>query len=144
VAAAQHATSDRCVEFEMDAFQTPGAFSWCELMTTEPQAAVEHYRQLFGWSVDVMDVGGGPYHVLKVGDSAIGGIMGMPPGAPPMPPRWVSYVTVADVDATAEKCTALGGKVLMGPTDIPTVGRFAVLQDRQGAELNVITYVPRG
>ena len=125
----------------MNAFQTPGAFSWCELMTTNPGAATEFYAQLFDWKLEAMNAGM-PYHVVKVGDAAIGGIMGMPPGAPPgMPPTWVPYVTVADVDALVKKVVSLGGKVLMPPADIPSVGRFAVIADPQGAAINVITYV---
>ena len=125
----------------MDPFQTPGAVSWTELMTTNPAAATEFYGQLFGWKFETMNMGT-PYSVLKVGESAIGGVMGMPPGAPPgMPPAWVTYVTVADVDALAVKVTELGGKVMMPPTDIPTVGRFAVIQDPQGAVINMISYL---
>lgn len=125
----------------MDAFKTPGAFSWSELMTTDPAAATAFYGELFGWTLEKMDMGM-PYHVIKVGDAAIGGIMGMPPGAPAgRPPMWASYVTVADVDSLVEKVEALGGKVHVPPQDIPTVGRFAVIQDPQGAVLNVITYV---
>jgi predicted enzyme related to lactoylglutathione lyase len=124
----------------MDAFQTPGAFSWSELMTTDPGAATEFYGQLFGWKIEAMNMGM-PYNVLKVGDAAIGGIMGMPPGAPAgTPPSWVPYVTVADVDALVKKVVSLGGQVHMPPTDIPTVGRFAVIADPQGATINVITY----
>ena len=125
----------------MSAFQTPGAFSWCELMTTNAGAATEFYAQLFGWKLEAMNMGM-PYHVVKVGDAAIGGIMGMRPGAPPgMPPTWVPYVTVADVDALVKTVVSLGGKVLMPPADIPSVGRFAVIADPQGAAINVITYV---
>jgi predicted enzyme related to lactoylglutathione lyase len=125
----------------MDAFQTPGAFSWCELMTSDPTAATGFYAKLFGWKLEEMNMGM-PYHVVKVGDAAIGGIMGMPPGAPAgMPPTWVPYVTVADVDALVKEVLSLGGQVRMPPTDIPTVGRFAVIADPQGATLNVITYV---
>jgi len=124
----------------MDAFQTPGAFSWCELMTTDPTASTTFYGELLGWTVEPMNMGM-PYNVLKVGDAAIGGIMGMPPGAQPgMPPMWMCYVTVADVDATVKRVEGLGGKVHMPPTDIPTVGRFSIIQDPQGAMLNLITY----
>jgi predicted enzyme related to lactoylglutathione lyase len=125
----------------MDAFQTPGAFSWSELMTTGPEAATAFYAKLFGWQVEPMNMGM-PYNVLKVGDAAIGGIMGMPPGAPAgMPPMWMPYVTVADVDALVKQVVSLGGKVRMPPADIPSVGRFAVIADPQGAAINVITYV---
>ena len=124
----------------MEVFTTPGAFSWSDLMTTDPKDATEFYCSLFGWKVDTMAMPEGDYHVLKVGDTAVGGISGMPPGAPPMPPFWGCYVTVADVDATARQCAELGGKVMVGPQDIPGVGRFAVILDRQGASLNIITY----
>jgi predicted enzyme related to lactoylglutathione lyase len=49
-------------------------------------------------------------------------------------------VTVADVDALTKQVVGLGGKVHMPPTDIPSVGRFAVIADPQGAVINVITY----
>ena len=124
----------------MDAFKTHGAFSWSELMTTDPQAATEFYGQLFGWTITTEAMPQGPYHLLKIGEASVGGIMGMPPNAGPMPPMWGCYVTVDDIDQTAQHCGELGGKVLMPPTDIPGVGRFAVLQDPQGAVINAITY----
>jgi len=124
----------------MDVYKTHGAFSWSELMTTDPQAAAAFYGALFGWTVQTMDMGTGPYHVVKVGETSVAGIMGMPPDAPPMPPAWGGYVTVDDVDATLEKCSALGGKVLVPPMDVPTVGRMAVIQDPQGATISVIAY----
>lgn len=128
----------------MDPFQTPGAVSWHELMTPDPAAAQAFYGELFGWRFETMNMGQGPYHVVKVGaDDAIGGIMAPPPEAKGAPPAWAAYVTVTDCDATAAKCTALGGKVCVGPTDIPTVGRFAMLQDPQGATICVIAYTPR-
>jgi predicted enzyme related to lactoylglutathione lyase len=125
----------------MDTYKTHGAFSWSELMTTDPKAATEFYGGLFGWTVQTMDMGSGPYHVVKVGDTSVGGIMGMPPNVPAgTPPHWGCYVTVDDVDASVQKAPTLGGKVLMPPMDIPTVGRMAVIQDPQGAVISIITY----
>jgi hypothetical protein len=127
----------------MDAYQTHGAFSWSELTTSDPRKATEFYGTLFGWKIEKMDMGTGPYHVAKVGDESVGGIMAFPPEMNGVPPNWCPYVTVRNVDETAKQCVALGGKVCAGPMDIPTVGRFAVIQDPQGAVLNVITYAPR-
>jgi predicted enzyme related to lactoylglutathione lyase len=125
-----------------DVYQTPGAFSWNELMTTDPEAAAKFYGALFGWKFEQMDMGM-PYRVVKTADTSVGGIMGMPPGAPPsMPPYWGAYVTVPDADATARRCVELGGKVLNGPMDVPTVGRMVLLQDPQGAVLSAIAYTP--
>ena len=55
-------------------------------------------------------------------------------------PNWGCYVTAADVNATLVRCTSLGGKTLVPPMDVPGVGRMAVLQDPQGAVLNVMAY----
>ncbi|MBL8329658.1 MAG: VOC family protein [Rubrivivax sp.] len=125
----------------MDAAKTHGAFSWSELMTPDPQAAVAFYSQLFGWGSKDMDMGTGAYHVQSVGEQMVAGIMGMPPNAPPgMPPTWGVYVTVDNVDDTVAKCAELGGKVCLAPMEIPGVGRMAVIQDPQGATLNIMTY----
>ena len=124
-----------------DVYQTAGAFSWTELTTPDPKAAAAFYGALFGWKFDVMNMGQGDYQVVKAGDTAVGGIMGTPPNMPAgAPPCWSAYVTVANTDAAVEKCKSLGGKLIVGPMDIPTVGRFAVLQDPQGAIFNVIAY----
>jgi predicted enzyme related to lactoylglutathione lyase len=125
----------------MDVFKTHGAFSWSELTTTDPKAASEFYGTLFGWKIETMDMGTGPYHVVKIGDASVGGIMGKPPGAPAgMPSMWGCYVTVDDVDATLAKVRSLGGGVLMEPMEVKGVGRMAMIRDPQGAMLSVITY----
>ncbi len=126
----------------MDAFKTHGAFSWNELTTTDPAAAASFYGSLFGWSIKEMGAEMGGYRVVAVGDSGVGGIMGSPPGAPPMPPHWGAYVTVDKLDDTLAQCNALGGKTLVPPMDVPNVGRMAVIQDPQGAALSVMQYLP--
>ncbi len=126
----------------MDTFQTHGAFSWDELMTSDPEAAIAFSTGLLGRSTQKMPMPGGDYHVVKVGDVSVGGVMAMPfeAKAGGMPPSWGSYVTVADVDATTRKAIEPGGRVVHGPQDIPGVGRMAVIVDPQGAALNVISY----
>jgi predicted enzyme related to lactoylglutathione lyase len=128
----------------MDPFSTQGAFSWNELVTTDPAGAAAFYRQLFGWRIDETNMGTGPYRVVHAGDAALGGIMGMPPGASPMPPAWGCYVTVADLDQTLTTCKELGGRVVVQPMVVPNVGRMAVIQDPQGATLSVIAYARSG
>jgi predicted enzyme related to lactoylglutathione lyase len=54
-------------------------------------------------------------------------------GAAGIPPMWSTYVTVADVDATAEKAKGLGATVFAGPMDVMDAGRMAVLADPAGA-----------
>ena len=60
-----------------------------------------------------------------------------------MPPFWGVYISVDDADVTVRKAQQHGGAVVVPPTDIPTVGRFAVLKDPQGAMITVMTYVKK-
>ena len=118
-----------------------GAFSWFELMTSDPEAAKTFYGKLFGWTTEAMKMEGGMlYNVVNVDGEGVGGIMDMPPGTGGMPSMWGIYVTVSDVDATAKSAVELGGQVLVPPRDIPEVGRFCVIQDPQGALISAITY----
>ena len=120
---------------------THGAFSWTELTTSDPKDARRFYGKLLGWQFQDMDMGPhGTYTVVNVAGQGVGGITGVPPNAKGMAPVWGSYVTVKDVDAVVAQVTGLGGKVLLPPTDIPTVGRFATIMDPQGATLSLITY----
>ncbi len=127
-----------------DVFKQNGAVSWTELMTTDVEGAKAFYSQLFGWKLEPMPMPGGEgeYTVIEVAEKTpIGGMMSLPPEAAGMPPAWGSYVTVDDVDAVAAHAVQLGGEILMGPMDIPKVGRFCVIRDPQGAVISAITYV---
>lgn len=128
-----------------DKLKKHGAISWSELMTTDVSAAKSFYGELFGWQFEdmPMEKENMTYSVVKANNDEVAGIMPFPEGAPAdMPPVWGLYITVDDVDAVAEKATALGAKIHMPPQDIPEVGRFCVLQDPQGAFISIITYVP--
>lgn len=123
-----------------DTMTTQGAFSWNELMTTDLAGAKKFYGDLLGWKFEDMNLSM-PYTLLKVGEEKAGGMMAMPADAPPgMPSMWGSYVTVDDVDLMSKKVEELGGKIMHPPSDIPTVGRFSVIMDPQGAILTLITY----
>jgi predicted enzyme related to lactoylglutathione lyase len=112
-----------------------GRFVWHELATNNVRQAVSFYSELFGWNTSEMDMGpAGKYTMLKSGETNVGGMMALS-SAEKMPPHWRTYCTVPDVDAAARRATQLGGKVLVPPTDIPDVGRFAAVADPQGAVL---------
>lgn len=119
-----------------------GAFSWCELMTTDMEAAKSFYREIFGWKYEKFNSSPGmDYEVIKVHGEEMAGMMNIPPENQDHPPAWGIYITVDNIDETAGKIETLGGKILMPPTDIPKVGRFCVFMDPQGAIISAITYV---
>jgi uncharacterized protein YndB with AHSA1/START domain/predicted enzyme related to lactoylglutathione lyase len=114
-----------------------GEFSWNELVTQDVAGATAFYSKLFGWQAEKFGptASGTDYMILKAGNTQVGGMMKMP--MPDAPSRWLAYVTVADCDASVKQTTELGGEVCVGPMDIPTVGRIAVLRDPQGASFGV-------
>lgn len=57
---------------------------------------------------------------------------------------WVPYVSVSDCDAILAKALLLGATQLLAPTEVPQVGRFAVLSDPLGAPIGVIKVAPAG
>jgi len=120
-----------------------GKFCWNELMTRDTEGSAKFYSALLGWkpSESPFSMPGMTYTMWKQGEADVGGMMPMPKDVPPqVPPHWMSYVAVDDVDATAGKVNDLGGTLLTPPQDIPNVGRFCIMQDPSGATLGLITF----
>lgn len=114
---------------------TASRFVWYELMTGDVRAAAAFYSAVVGWKAEDSGMPGMQYTLLKVGDAQVAGMMETPPELKAMgtPAAWSGYVAVDDVDAAEAKVVQLGGKVLRPASDIPEVGRFAVVADPQGA-----------
>ncbi len=108
-----------------------GSFCWNELLVRDPRAEGEFYGKLFGWGSKPFPMGDMNYTIFKDGDRDAGGMMPLP--MPDVPPHWLAYVKVADVNASAKLAGELGGKVIAGPFDISTIGRIAVVMDPEGA-----------
>jgi len=108
----------------------PSQFVWYELLSPNAAAAQAFYTQVIGWRAADAGMPGMRYTLLSVGEAAIAGLMDVPPGAHP---GWFGYVWVDDVDASAQRLQALGGKLLRPAEDIPGVGRYATVADPHGA-----------
>jgi predicted enzyme related to lactoylglutathione lyase len=110
-----------------------GRFAWHELHTTDRARAQKFYAQLVGWEIKEFPMGPGEvYAMCLLNGKDIGGITKSKETAD-VPPHWLAYIAVDNVDASAAKATELRAKVLNPPMDIPNAGRFAVVADPQGA-----------
>ncbi len=127
----------------MDVYKTHGAFSWSELMTSDPAAASAFYAKLFGWTIKDMGAQMGHYQVANIGETGVAGLMAIPAQAQGMPPRWGVYVTVDNLDETLAQAKALGAQVCMEPMTVPGVGRMAGFNDPQGAMISIMQYEAR-
>jgi predicted enzyme related to lactoylglutathione lyase len=121
-----------------------GRFIWYELMTPDLDAAKRFYGEVIGWTAQEMPMEGGAYTVFEASGAGVAGVMplGEAHKAQGVPPHWAAYIQVDDCDAAAEKVEALGGQVLTPPSDIPGVGRFAMISDPHGAASAIMTPIP--
>jgi uncharacterized protein len=118
-----------------------GRFLWHELQTTDPSSAVGFFTKVVGWKTQPME-GDPSYTLFMAGNhQPVAGLMLLPEAAKAMgaPPNWLTYMGTPDVDGTAKQAESLGAKILKAPADIPSVGRFAVLMDPQGAVFALYT-----
>jgi len=118
----------------------PGSLGWMQLNASDPAKAEAFYTRVFGWGVrrDPMPQGG-DYLTFSVGQVPFAGAMALPPGLD-APSHWLTYFAVADVDATHAQATSLGATSYVPPTDIPSLARFAVIGDPQGAVFAVVKF----
>jgi uncharacterized protein len=126
--------------------ETPrGRFVWYELLTSDPEAAQRFYTRLFDWGTQAFEGSGPePYTMWTNKGTLIGGVMRLPEPARQAgsPSHWLAYIGTPNVDETVEQAQKLGARVHVPARDIPTVGRFAVLLDPQGAAFAVFTPAP--
>ncbi|MDQ0682146.1 putative enzyme related to lactoylglutathione lyase [Streptomyces achromogenes] len=104
------------------------------MLTRDPDGAETFYTTVFGWTVHSSE----NYLQWGVGGADFGGMIRMDDKFPPeVPPHWLPYFAVADVDATTQTALGAGGAALMEPTTVPDGPRIAVLRDPQGAVFGV-------
>ncbi|ARD20552.1 MULTISPECIES: VOC family protein [Shewanella] len=119
----------------------PNTLCWVEYMCRNVGVSKNFYCQVLGFdteSVDMSEVGVAEYVQWLVAKQAVGGMMEMTEEFGDMPSHWMLYFSVDDCDMMAQKAEELGGKVCVPPTDIPDVGRFAVIDDPQGGTFSII------
>jgi predicted enzyme related to lactoylglutathione lyase len=121
----------------------PNTLCWNELATREIAAAKDFYGKVFGWNAVTKGHGATTYTEFFLGDpaqrNAAGGMLQMTKEWGEIPSHWMVYFAVTDCEAIANKAQSLGAEICVPPTDIPEVGRFAVIKDGQGATFSVIT-----
>jgi hypothetical protein len=122
-----------------------GVFHWNELLTNDVAASKDFYAKALGWTYESMQIPGGEgtYTIALSNGKPVGGMYQMQgPQFQGVPPHWMAYISVDDIDSRVANAVKLGAKVTMPPMNIEGVGRFAVLQDATGAHIGWITPAP--
>ena len=109
-----------------------GKFVWNDLLTNDVETARKFYGQLFGWTFAQL----GRYTVIQNDERNIGGMVELKADPDnPSAARWLSTLSVDDVDQAVERLIAEGGTVNEGPLELLNRGRGALVRDPQGAQL---------
>lgn len=122
-----------------------GDIVWYELTTPDVDGSKDFYEAVVGWTFGEAAQEYGGYRMINRSDGGFAG--GVLPLTFEMKqhgavPRWLAYISVPDVDEAVSRIEAAGGKAWMPATDIPNVGRVALLSDPQAAPFYIMTPIP--
>lgn len=107
-------------------------FVHVELTTHDLAAAKKFYAALFGWRLRDEPMGtGGTYTMIDVGDGVGGGMMTAPDAG--IPPHWLPYVAVDDLEVSTRRAKELGATTIMENIPVADYGKFTIFKDPTGA-----------
>ena len=111
-----------------------GSISWFDLNIKDASGIRDFYREVVGWGVEARSMGEyDDYCMTQPGSGeTVAGVCHARGPNTKLPPQWIIYITVENVDKSIERCKALGGKVIDGPRMYGDK-QFCVIQDPAGA-----------
>lgn len=129
----------------MSESRTPevGSMPWRDLTVPDAERIRDFYAGVVGWRWRAEDMGGySDFSMIPPGGAdPIAGVCHARGPNSDLPPQWLVYIVVEDVDESAARAVELGGALLAGPRDMGG-GRFAVVRDPAGAAFAL--YAPAG
>lgn len=115
-----------------------GSIVWRDLTVPDATGLADFYKKVVGWQMRDHDMGDyNDYDVVTPGGETVAGICHARGSNANVPPQWMVYVTVENVDDSAARCQEEGGTILDGPREMGG-HRFCVIQDPAGAVLGLI------
>lgn len=114
----------------------PGAMCWNELACPDPAAAQAFYMGLFGWTFEKMpDM---EYYLFNNNGRSNGGVIKMDAAWGEIPPHWMVYFNVEDIQASIERVQAKGGSLVDRGIIEAAAGKIAVIVDPTGGHVALI------
>ena len=110
-----------------------GQVSWVDLTVKNAEQVREFYKEVVGWNSADVDMGGySDYNMNLEEGKTVAGICHSRGLNANLPPQWLIYITLSDLEKSVARCRALGGKVDDGPRSMGE-SRLCVIQDPSGA-----------
>ncbi|RYD58034.1 MAG: VOC family protein [Sphingobacteriales bacterium] len=112
-----------------------GRMLWADLTVDNADAVSDFYATVVGWEKQGLDMGGYDDYVMKETESGegISGVCHARGANSNIPPQWLLYVTVPDLDKSLEDCLKLGGKMIGDKRKMGPNGTYCLIQDPAGA-----------
>lgn len=112
-----------------------GTIAWTDLTVPDADRVRDFYQAVVGWAATPLDMGGYADYVMQMpgAGAPAAGICHARGSNAGLPPQWIPYITVADLERSIDACTKRGGRVLAGPRPAGPGSRFCVIEDPAGA-----------
>ena len=113
----------------------PGRIGWVDLTVPDAQGVRDFYKAVVGWTVSEVPMGDYSDFCVHPSESEppVAGICHARGSNAAVPPQWLIYITVTNLDASLASCLENGGKILAEPRKLGGAARFAVIKDPTGA-----------
>lgn len=117
----------------------PGTIAWTDLTVPNADEVRDFYAAVTGWTPQPLSMGDyNDYVMTAPGGAGVAGVCHARGSNAGLPTQWLIYITVDDVDESIRQCQERGGKLISGPRDMGSYGRFCVIQDPAGAVAGLI------
>ena len=117
-----------------------GTIGWHDLTVPNADEVRDFYAAVTGWKPQGLSMGDYEDYVMAAPDGqGVAGVCHARGTNTGLPPQWLMYIVVDDVDESIRQCEQRGGKVLAGPKEVGGYGRYCVIQDPAGAVAALIT-----
>ena len=111
-----------------------GSITWRDLTVEDAEQIRDFYKAVVGWESEDVDMGGySDFGMNMPGGECVAGICHARGENAQMPPQWMVYITVADLDESIRNCRQMGGKLRTQVRSMGSHGRFCVIEDPAGA-----------
>ena len=115
--------------------QEVGTIGWTDLTIPNAEEVRDFYSKVVGWKPQPLSMGQYDDYVMNTPETeiSIAGVCHARGVNSDLPPQWLIYITVANIDESVAKCKTHGGKILVEPKNYGGMGTFCVIQDPAGA-----------
>src|SRR6478735_7986820 len=111
-----------------------GRISWHDLTVNDAETVSEFYKAVVGWEKQPLSMGDYDDYVMTApGTDDATGICHARGKNKDIPPQWLIYIQVENLDASLEECKRLGGKVMGDKRNMGEYGIYCLIQDPAGA-----------